>query len=155
MQACPLAPQTELTPNTNDWHGAVRQCLGLLLITGIALCAGTSRADDAFPAWKQINASKQKQDKMNKLAYHDVYLLDNQVCRKCSGAWINAGQVELTNRQGDRTIVYARDILGVDTHPVFRKILIHSIQNVGLAGPEIAPYAFANWDKYACKYCDH
>jgi hypothetical protein len=97
--------------------------------------------------------AKEEQDKMPKPEYHDIYLTDNRVCRTCTGVWIGKERVQLTNRQGERILVNATDIVGVDRHPFARKLLTKSLYGIGLSGAVIVPYAFDDWQDYICKYC--
>lgn len=89
-----------------------------------------------------------------KIRYYDFYLTGDRQCKKCAPRWINSKQVELTNQAGDVAVVTAKEIIGYDNHPILRRILRHSIQNQGIAGPIIMPYAFDDYKDYTCKYCD-
>jgi hypothetical protein len=89
----------------------------------------------------------------NKKVYYDIYLTEDRVCEACTGQWINDHQVALTNRQGERAIVESKEILGVDTHPLVRKLFSKSLHETGLAAKVIVPYAFDDWEQFICKYC--
>ncbi len=60
-----------------------------------------------------------------KAPYYDVYLTHRRICRHCWVQPISATHVRLVNQAGEEEIVLARDILGVDEHPVQRKVLDH------------------------------
>ncbi|HEY9688125.1 MAG TPA: hypothetical protein V6C52_14215 [Coleofasciculaceae cyanobacterium] len=89
----------------------------------------------------------------NKKAYYDIYLTEDRVCEACTGQWINNHQVALTNRQGERAIVESKEIIGVDNHPLVRKLFSKSLHETGLAAKVIVPDAFDDWEQFVCKYC--
>ena len=60
-----------------------------------------------------------------KSPYQDVYLTNRRICHNCWVQPISETHVRLINQAGEGEIVLARDILGVDEHPVQRKILDH------------------------------
>ncbi len=60
-----------------------------------------------------------------KAPYYDVYLTYRRICRNCWVQPISATHVRLVNQAGEAEIVLARDVLGVDEHPVQRKVLDH------------------------------
>jgi hypothetical protein len=101
-----------------------------------------------------VSQAEEARDTGTKNGYHDIYLTENRVCRKCTATRISPEQVQLINRQGERITVPINTILGVDRHPVVRKLLVRSLHGVGNPGPEIVPYAFEDWNEYVCKYCD-
>ncbi|WP_373533216.1 hypothetical protein [Vampirovibrio sp.] len=86
--------------------------------------------------------------------YQDVYLNDNRVCKACRLEVVNPDSVRLTNREGHRVLVKPKDILGIDQHPVWRKLIFSSLHGIGLPGPVIVPNAFEDGRDYACKYCE-
>lgn len=90
----------------------------------------------------------------NKTRYYDIYLTDNRICEACTGQWVARDRVALTNRQGERAIVNVREILGVDNHPIARRLLKKSLHGTGLAAKVIVPYAFDDWEQFVCKYCE-
>jgi hypothetical protein len=87
-------------------------------------------------------------------SYKDIYLTENRVCKDCTWEWANKKQVKLINRAGQATLVLPKEILGIDTHPIIRRLTLKSIHGVGKAGPEIVPAAFDNANDIVCKYCD-
>ncbi|MFN9691150.1 MAG: hypothetical protein ACK551_03520 [Vampirovibrionales bacterium] len=60
-----------------------------------------------------------------KSPFQDVYLTNRRICRSCWMQPISETHVRLINQAGEAEIVLARDVLGVDEHPVQRKILDH------------------------------
>jgi hypothetical protein len=90
----------------------------------------------------------------DKPGYKDIYLTDNRVCKACTWTWENKQQVRLTNRQGNSTLVSPKEVIGIDQHPIIRKITLKSLSGIGLPGPIIVPAAFKDANDYVCKYCD-
>lgn len=88
-----------------------------------------------------------------KPGYQDIYLTEDRVCRSCTWAWEQKNLVRLTNREGHATLVYPAEIIGVDRHPIIRKLTLKSLQGIGLPGPIIVPAAFDDANDYVCKYC--
>jgi hypothetical protein len=86
--------------------------------------------------------------------FKDVYLTENRVCKACRWEQVDGERVRLTNRSGDRVLVKQKEILGVDRHPVWRKLIYNSLHGIGLPGPVIVPNAFEDGRDYACKYCE-
>ena len=62
--------------------------------------------------------------------YQDVYLTHRRVCRQCRIEVAGPQSCRLINQAGLSERVLTRDILGVDVHPVQRKILDHLIHNL-------------------------
>lgn len=60
----------------------------------------------------------------------DVYLTFRRVCRACRIEVLEHHKVELTNPQGHSVVVYVHEILGIDEHPVQRKVLDHFLHNL-------------------------
>lgn len=60
-----------------------------------------------------------------KAPYYDVYLTFRRICRACCMQAVSSTHVRLVNQAGEAEIVLVRDILGVDEHPVQRKVLEH------------------------------
>lgn len=92
-----------------------------------------------------------------KIKFHDWYLTEERVCKACHARWINNHQISLVNREGLRAVVESGEVLGVDNHPVVRKLLYHSATHQGLAGKVLVPSAFDDWRDFVCKYdeeCD-
>ena len=89
-----------------------------------------------------------------KLKFYDFYLKGDRVCTQCAAQWIDSRRVAFTNKAGEYSVVEAKEIIGFDKHPLGRKLLLHSIHNIGPSGPTIAPYAFNDYKDYTCKYCD-
>jgi hypothetical protein len=78
----------------------------------------------------------------------DIYLTSDRVCKKCIGRYINQNQVELVNKKGQRGVYAANEIVGLDTHPIARKLFLHSLHEIGLPARIIVPQAFDNEPKY-------
>jgi hypothetical protein len=57
-----------------------------------------------------------------KAPYYDVYLTYRRICRNCWVQPISATHVRLVNQAGEAEIVLARDVLGMDEHPVQRSM---------------------------------
>lgn len=74
----------------------------------------------------------------------DIYLTEGRVCKKCVGRWLNGSQVELVNRQGLRGVYRSDEIVGVDRHPIARKLLMKSIYGQGLPGRVLFPRLYQN-----------
>jgi hypothetical protein len=79
----------------------------------------------------------------DKPGYKDIYLTQE-----------SRTQVRLTNRLGHSTLVKPEEIIGIDRHPVLRKLTLKSLHGIGLPGPIIVPAAFEDANDYVCKYCD-
>ena len=90
----------------------------------------------------------------SKPGYKDIYLTKERVCKSCTWAWENKKQIRLTNRLGHFTLVKPTEIIGIDKHPIMRKLTIKSLHGIGLPGPLIVPAAFEDANDYVCKYCD-
>ena len=60
-----------------------------------------------------------------KAPYYDVYLTFRRICRACCMQPVSSTHVRLVNQAGEEELVLVRDILGVDEHPVQRKVLEH------------------------------
>jgi hypothetical protein len=60
----------------------------------------------------------------------DVYLTFRRVCRACHLEEVGNQKVRLTNSKGHSVVVYAHEILGVDEHPVQRKVLDHFLHHL-------------------------
>jgi hypothetical protein len=86
--------------------------------------------------------------------YQDIYLTDDRVCKACRWEILPKGEVQLTDRQGRKSVVPAKEIIGVDTHPWLRKTLVKSLQGTGLPAKVIVPYAFEDAQDFVCKYCE-
>ncbi len=89
-----------------------------------------------------------------KPVYRDIYLTEERICRSCSGRWIDDKRLELANRQGEKAIIASKDIIGIDKHPVARRILTRSLHGIGLSAKIVVPYAFEDWEEFVCKYCN-
>ncbi len=86
--------------------------------------------------------------------YKDIYLTENRVCKACRWEAVDARSIRLTNRRGDRIVVHPGEVLGMDRHPVWRKLIHKSLSGVGLPGKIIVPGAFEDGRDFACKYCE-
>ncbi len=86
--------------------------------------------------------------------YKDIYLTENRVCKACRWEPVDTQLVRLTNRNGDRIVVHTGEVLGMDRHPFWRKMIYKSLVGVGLPGKIIVPGAFDDGNEFACKYCD-
>jgi len=102
-------------------------------------------------AWSAGWAEEQPDTKVE---YKDIYLYQNRVCKACRVEIVNKTTVRLVNRAGQASIVPAKQLIGMDRHPIFRKLYIHSLYGVGLPGPVLVPAAFEDGNDYVCKYCD-
>jgi len=103
-----------------------------------------------------------------KYEYKDIYLTENRVCKACRLEWLdpvrdkadisravgNKSAVKLINRAGQASIVLAKEVLGIDRHPILRKAMLHSLRGVGLPGEVLVPSAFDDGNDFVCKYCD-
>jgi hypothetical protein len=85
--------------------------------------------------------------------YYDVYLTTGDVCRHCLTERVDSEHLRLSNAQGAWTIVPFGIFMGIDYHPVARKLLIKSLHGINKSGPELVPYAFDNVNDYVCRYC--
>jgi hypothetical protein len=73
---------------------------------------------------------------------YTFFLTDNRICRKCYWRLIGNDYVELSNEDGIRATYHRDQIIGIDTHPLFRRIHRKGITGVGLPGRIIVPQAF-------------
>ncbi len=100
--------------------------LGTVLIgTGIVGCLLTAQAGHL------------KEDKA-----YDFYLSGDRICRKCHWRMAGPSHVELTGKNGIRGTYSLEEIIGVDKHPIRRRIHRKSIEGVGIPGRVIVPAAF-------------
>ena len=77
------------------------------------------------------------------MQYYDVYLVNNQVCRKCAILLLgNTQDVMLQNQAGQSVVVRGIDIEGVDTQPKMRKFLTTMVDNLGLPTSVICPQGY-------------
>ena len=77
------------------------------------------------------------------LKYYDIYLTDNRVCKKCAWQVIDANRVELVSRKtGKRGIYHPSEIMGVDKHPIARRLFKKAVHGSGYAGKVIDPDAY-------------
>ena len=74
--------------------------------------------------------------------YKNIYLTENRVCKACRWEWTDEFHLRLTNRQGDRIVVPAKELVAIDHHPIWRKLIRGSQHGVGLPGFVIAPRTF-------------
>lgn len=86
--------------------------------------------------------------------YYDIYLMGDRVCKACKWDLLPQNRVQLTDKRGLTSVVAAKEIIGVDTHPWVRKVFVKSLHGVGLPGKVIVPYAFEDAQDFVCKYCD-
>jgi hypothetical protein len=89
-----------------------------------------------------------------KIPYYDIYLTNNQICKSCTVQQKDLDHVWLINKQGHYTVVSRHQIMGLNQHPVVRRVLWASLHGIGLPGPIIAPEAFEKGNEFVCKYCD-
>lgn len=89
-----------------------------------------------------------------KRSYHDIYLMENRVCKSCHWEWADRSHIRLINRAGHAALVSPDEIIGINRHPVMRFLTLHSLAGIGQPGPIIAPEAYENGNDYVCKYCD-
>lgn len=111
------------------------------IIIGFCLVGGTALAGSGT-------------EESPKPLYLDFYLTENRICKACTGFWTHDRQVALENRQGHRTVVDPEEIIGVDRHPLGRRLLRKSLHGIGLPAKVIVPYAFDDYKDFVCKYCD-
>lgn len=71
----------------------------------------------------------------------DVVLTEDRVCKKCIWRFVDVKTVELKNKKGISGFYPLREILGVDSHPFWRKALIDSASSNWAAGETILPNA--------------
>lgn len=98
--------------------------------------------------------SQNKTPYTQKTKYYTIYLLNNKVCKKCSVQQKDADHVWLINKGGAYELVPINQIIGIDRHPIIRRLVWKSLHGIGLPGPVIAPEAFKNGNDFVCKYCD-
>jgi hypothetical protein len=112
-------------------------CIALICVL---VCSPTALAKRAKKPDKPI----QKLEKPR-----DIYLTGNRICRKCM--WQEEGDIyiRLTNQEGKTGLYRHSDIIGIDTHPIGRRLFIKSIKGVGLPGRIIVPNAFDDEQKPA------
>jgi hypothetical protein len=79
---------------------------------------------------------------------YDIYLTENRVCKKCRGKQINETQVILTDLKGKSGLYPANEIIGVDNHPLARKLFLQSAHGIGFPARIIVPQAFDDEAKY-------
>jgi len=101
----------------------------------------------------QISFTAEAKERDSAKKYYDVYLTDGEICKKCRTEKMDGDHIRLTNAQGAWTILPMKRFIGIDYHPSVRKLLNHSLHNIGPKGPEIVPYAFENMNDYVCRYC--
>lgn len=92
--------------------------------------------------------------KADETKYQDIYLTEERVCKACTWTLLPKGQVQLSNRLGKSSIVAAKEIIGVDEHPFGRKIMLKSLNGIGLPAKVVVPFAFKDGQDFVCKYCD-
>lgn len=97
----------------------------VLLVTGIACWI--------LPA----QAGHLKEDKA-----YDFYLSGDRICRDCHWRMAGPSHVELTNKAGIKGTYSLEEIIGVDKHPILRRLHRKSIEGVGIPGRVIVPGAF-------------
>ncbi len=85
----------------------------------------------------KIRTSKIKRDKA-----YTFYLTGNRICRKCYWRHAENGRVELSNKAGITATYDRSELIGVDNHPIFRRLFRKGIHGVGLPGRVIVPTAF-------------
>lgn len=119
-------------------HNIVTRLMPLALIV-----AGVIGLPSALPLMAEAKA-----------VYKDIYLTEERVCKACTWKWAENGKVMLINRLGQATVVKPKEILGIDTHPIIRKLTLKSLHGIGKPGPDIVPAAFEEANDIMCKYCD-
>jgi hypothetical protein len=88
-----------------------------------------------------------------KMKPHDVYLRDGLMCKRCTAELMTNKLVRLRDTAGRQTLVRMDEIIGINTHPIIRSVMIRSLHGIGNPGPLIVPYAFEDSQEYVCKYC--
>lgn len=83
---------------------------------------------------------------------YDIYLTENRVCKKCVGRVLNdpaatEALVELKNKKGDTGVYRLSEIIGVDNHPVARKLFLQSLHGIGFPAQIIVPQGFDDTEK--------
>jgi hypothetical protein len=86
--------------------------------------------------------------------YRDIYLTEDRICKGCQWKLLPKQEVQLTNRLGESIVVRSKEIIGINNHPWNRKLLLKSLNGVGLPGKVIVPFAFEDGEDFVCKYCD-
>lgn len=96
---------------------------------------------------------RKKTAQPRKLKPHDVYLRDGLMCKRCTAELMTDKLVRLRDTSGRQTMVRMDEIIGINTHPIIRNVMIRSLHGIGNPGPLIVPYAFEDSQDYVCKYC--
>ncbi len=130
----------------------------IILLYSLSLCLETQAAKP--PEWvdienQRIDPNGSPRDNQGNVIIQDgftkpvdIYLTGDRVCKKCVGRYINQNEVELVNKKGQRGVYAANEIIGLDTHPIARKLFLHSVHEIGLPARIIVPQAFDNEPKY-------
>jgi hypothetical protein len=74
--------------------------------------------------------------------YVEVILSNNRRCKRCRLEWVDDANIRLTNPAGVSAIYPAREVMGVDKHPKWRRFMLKGIYGQGLAGRVIVPSAY-------------
>jgi hypothetical protein len=77
---------------------------------------------------------------------YDIHLTENRLCKQCRWRWRDPETVELINPAGEHGRYPRREILGIDNHPIMRRLVFKSLHGIGLPGRIIAPQAFDDED---------
>jgi len=62
--------------------------------------------------------------------YKDVYLTHQRICEQCEVVYVSRTRVRLRNKDEQVTFVHSHEIIGVDEHPIKRKITDHFVDNL-------------------------
>ena len=74
--------------------------------------------------------------------YVEVILSNNRQCKRCRLEWVDDANIRLTNPAGVSAVYPAREVMGVDKHPKWRRFLLKGIYGQGLTGRVIVPSAY-------------
>jgi hypothetical protein len=62
--------------------------------------------------------------------YADVFLSHQRLCQECRGERVSETHVRLINRKGEAIVVPITEIVGVDAHPIKRRVMDHFVRNL-------------------------
>jgi len=111
-----------------------------MIYCGALLCCCAAMAD----------AQVMKETHLKPDKAYDFYLKGDRICKKCHWRILGDGTVELKNKEGITGIYRPSEFIGVDNHPIARRILRHAVHGVGIPGRVIVPTAFDDE-----QYIDH
>lgn len=62
--------------------------------------------------------------------WHDIYLTNNRICKKCQMIDLGNERVLLRNKSGVSAEHWSTEIIGVDYHPLQRKFWLHFVNSI-------------------------